>query len=50
MVKGGVTTTYRYSLGGQRYWKQVGTGTPDYYAMDGSVPAALTTNTGTITH
>ena len=35
MTQGGVTTQYRYTDAGQRYYKKTGTGNATYYALDG---------------
>jgi RHS repeat-associated protein len=49
---GSVTTTtkYRYNSQGQRYWKQVGSSSGEFYVLDGSVVLGLFSETGTRTY
>jgi len=50
ITTGGVTTSYRYSDGGQRYWKKTGTNAGEYYALDGAVTVGVFSDAGAIKH
>jgi len=49
MTQGGVTTQYRYTDAGQRYYKKTGTGNATYYALDGDQVMGTLNATGAIT-
>jgi len=36
MTAGGVATSYRYSAGGERYWKKTAGQTGEHYVLDGA--------------
>ena len=50
VATGGVTTSYRYSDGGQRYWKKTGTNAGEYYALDGAVTVGVFSDAGALKH
>jgi len=53
MTTGGVTSTttnYRYSDGGQRYWKKTDGNAGEYYALDGAVKVGVFSDAGALKH